>query len=151
MPQKGNLCGIDLAPRSTELLAFGFGRSKSGPNAIPDQFSLELGDAGKDSENQSSIRRRSVYTFVQANKVNLERPKLVERVHELPEAAVEPVAAINHHAINQAFAACDDQPVQCRPALLGTADALAVVEEKEKSRRCGDILRAAYGGKKEPK
>jgi hypothetical protein len=107
MPQKCNLSGIHLTPWSTKLLAFGFGRSKPGPNAIPDQFSLELGDAGKDSENQSSIRRRSVYTLVQADKVNPERPKLVERVHELPEAPGEPVVAINHHAIDQAFAACD--------------------------------------------
>ena len=103
VPKSSNPCRVDDNTRPPKALASRPCRGESRPDAIPNQFSFEFRNRREDSENQSPIRCAGVYCLVQANKLNAESPKLLERIYQLAQAARKPVIAIHHNRIYATF------------------------------------------------
>jgi len=62
-------------------------------------------------------------TLVQTDEVDSQGPKVLQRIHQLPQATSKSIIAIDHYRIDVAFMTGSEQPIQRRAMLLGTADA----------------------------
>jgi hypothetical protein len=111
-----------MNPRTANPLALGSGSSKSTADTPTDQFSLKFCDAGEDAKDEPSIRGGGVNTFMQAHELDPKCPKLLQSVHQLAQAAGEPVVAIDNDHVYTPPATVSPKAIQFGPSLSASAD-----------------------------
>jgi hypothetical protein len=77
---------------------------------------------------------------VQAHEINSQAAKLLQGVHQLPQATGKAVISVYHDGIHLPLSASDEQTVQLRPMLFGPADAAINVFASNGPTAAGTIL-----------
>src|SRR6267378_3547721 len=64
---------------------------------------------------------------MQADKINSQSPELLEGIDQLAQATSKPVVAVNNNSVHLPFPARDQETVQGRTVLFGSANACICV------------------------
>src|SRR2546426_9236605 len=89
--QLGHSGGVHGSARAPDALALGASHGYAGAHALADELAFELGDAGKDAEDQAPIWRRGVHAFVQRDELNAKLVEFAEGINQLAQAAGEAI------------------------------------------------------------
>ena len=89
-------------------------RCQARTDAIANQLTLELCEAGEDAEHEASVGRGGVDTFMERDELNPEGVELRQRIDELTQTAREPVVSVDHDGIDAAPSAIGEELIQAR-------------------------------------
>ena len=112
IPEAHNLIAAEDSLWTSQALPHGLGRREAGACPVPNQFLLELRDAGEDAEDESAVRGRGVHALMQDDELGLQQPKLLQGIDALPQRTGEAVIAVDHHRIHPSPSAIRKQGVE---------------------------------------
>jgi hypothetical protein len=98
------------------------GSFQSSDNTLANDVALQLGDGTNNGENHLSHRRGGIDRFTQANEVNTQCLKFVQRSNEMPRAPSESVESKHYNGIEFPIPRVFHELVKLRTAIFASAN-----------------------------